>query len=80
MYATGDPSLHVKARSSSGAWSSIVNKAYAIRNKPPTNAVCGPDLFGFTCPEVAKMIQEMDGAKSCTKYKWQTFLPAGKSA
>ena len=62
------------ARSTSGAWGSVINAAYAIRNKAPTSAVCGPDLFGLTCPEVALRIQRLEGAKSCFKYKWQKFI------
>lgn len=61
-------------RSSSGAWASIVQDSLAIRNRPKTTSICGPDLFGFTCPEIAKLVQDLPGSKQCSKYKWQKFI------
>lgn len=66
--------VEVKAKSTSGAWAPIVNAAAAVRGRRATNAVCGPDLFGLTCPEVAMRIQGLPRADQCKKYKWQTFL------
>jgi hypothetical protein len=69
-----DCKLVSHGRSMSGAWANIVNSSAQIRNRPPSTAVSGPELFGITFPEVALRIQRLPGAKQCAKYKWQTFL------
>ena len=61
-------------RSASGAWIPIVHAAHKLRDKPLTSSVCGPDLFGFTSPEIALMIQNLNGADQCSKYKKQSFV------
>ncbi len=78
MRANDDSGLIFKAKSSSGAWSQVVNLSNTIRGKKATNAVCGPDLYGFSSPEVAKLIQELPGADKCQKNKWQTFVVTGR--
>ena len=79
----GGPSFEVKAsntgkvytgKSSSGAWLPIVHSAHTLRNRPINSSICGPDLFGFTCPEIAKWIQELPNVEGCRRYKPQTFV------
>ena len=36
----------------------------------------GPEMFGFSYPSIAKLIQDMHGAEHCTKYERQQFVRA----
>lgn len=80
VFAVDNPGDVHNGRSSSGAWGQILHTAYEIRNRQPTTAVCGPDLFGLTVAEIAMKIQDLPNANRCSRYKWQTFIPASIKA
>lgn len=69
-----DPTTTWSGKTSSGAWASIVNTAYEIRNRPSTSTICGPDFYALTSPEIAQAIQGLPNADKCTRYKMQTFI------
>ncbi|KAI3652667.1 hypothetical protein MP228_002092 [Amoeboaphelidium protococcarum] len=61
-------------RSSSGAWAKVVQAVCTLRDRPIPNAIQGPDLYGFTIPEIAQMIQNLLNAEMCKAYHSQTFI------
>lgn len=49
---------------------------YYCRDKQATNAGSGPEFFGFSHPTIMSLIQDMEGADKCNKYKRTDFLMA----
>lgn len=39
----------------------------------------GPEMFGFSHPTIAKLIQELPNAAMCDKYIFQEYLPSAIS-
>lgn len=62
----------VVSATASGAWTEIVRRISEARKartgKQMFTTVSGPEMFGFAHPAVAKLIQDMPGARQCTKY------------
>ena len=43
------------------------------RDKQATNSGSGPEFFGYANPTIQNLIQNMPGAKNCSKYKFVKF-------
>ena len=79
----GGPKFHVVAadqshepivaNSATGAWTVVVRKSNEIRQRDHSNSASGPDYFGFKHPTIAKMIQDLPGARDLKNYLWQNF-------
>lgn len=79
----GGPKFHVVAadqshepivaNSATGAWTVVVRKSNEIRQRDHSNSASGPDYFGFKHPTIAKMIQDLPGARDLKNYSWQNF-------
>ena len=67
----------VIAGTATGAWSSIVKQANAIRNRQHSNSVSGPDFFGLGQNTIKHLIQELPGADRLRDYVWQNFIEGG---
>ncbi|KAI9098599.1 F/Y-rich N-terminus-domain-containing protein [Phlyctochytrium arcticum] len=67
------PDRGVTASTATGAWTSIIRVANAIRQRDHSNSASGPDYFGFSHPTVAKLIQDLPNADKCESYVWQKF-------
>lgn len=71
------PDKPVIAGTATGAWSSIVKQANAIRNRQHSNSVSGPDFFGLGQNTIKHLIQELPGADKLKNYVWQYFIEGG---
>lgn len=49
-----------------------------FRDKQATNSGSGPEFFGYSNPTILNLIQDMDGAESCAKFKRCKFQEARK--
>ncbi|KAF7422503.1 hypothetical protein PC9H_010659 [Pleurotus ostreatus] len=67
----------VIAGTATGAWSSIVKQANAIRNRQHSNSVSGPDFFGLGQNTIKHLIQELPNANRLRDYVWQNFVEGG---
>ncbi|THU97114.1 hypothetical protein K435DRAFT_663280, partial [Dendrothele bispora CBS 962.96] len=65
------------ASTATGAWSSIVRQANAIRNRQHSNSVSGPDFFGLGQNTIKHLIQELPNADKLRSYVWQNFVEGG---
>ncbi|KAG5463076.1 MAG: F/Y-rich N-terminus-domain-containing protein, partial [Olpidium bornovanus] len=61
--ADDQPDRVFQAKSPTGAWTPIVRGANAIRNREHSNSANGPDLFGFSLPQVALMFVSAPGKR-----------------
>jgi hypothetical protein len=50
-----------------------MRQSNAVRNRTGSNSASGPDYYGFSQLVIAKLIQELPGARDCAKYKWQVW-------
>ncbi|TFK23056.1 hypothetical protein FA15DRAFT_491252 [Coprinopsis marcescibilis] len=71
------PAKPVIAGTATGAWSSIVKQANAIRNRNHSNSVSGPDFFGLGQNTIKHLIQGLPNADRLKKYVWQHFIEGG---
>jgi hypothetical protein len=71
------PDQPVIAGTATGAWSTIVKKANAIRNRQHSNSVSGPDFFGLGQNTIKHLIQELPCADRLKDYVWQNFVEGG---
>ncbi|KAF8651972.1 hypothetical protein AX16_004615 [Volvariella volvacea WC 439] len=71
------PNRPVIAGTATGAWSSIVKQANAIRNRQHSNSVSGPDFFGLGQNTIKHLIQELPNADKLRDYVWQNFVEGG---
>ncbi|KAI8991640.1 F/Y rich C-terminus-domain-containing protein [Mycotypha africana] len=71
--AADQPEEPIVANSATGAWTAVVRKANEIRKRDHSNSASGPDYYGFKHPTIAKMIQDLPGAKKLPNYLWQSF-------
>lgn len=72
------PNRPIIAGTATGAWSSIVKQANAIRNRQHSNSVSGPDFFGLGQNTIKHLIQELPGADRLKDYVWQHFSEGGR--
>ncbi|KAF7327789.1 hypothetical protein MKEN_00358700 [Mycena kentingensis (nom. inval.)] len=71
------PDRPVVAGTATGAWSSIVKQANAIRHRRHSNSVSGPDFFGLNQNTIKHLIQELPNADRLRDYVGQHFLEGG---
>ncbi|TPX61563.1 hypothetical protein SpCBS45565_g07229 [Spizellomyces sp. 'palustris'] len=67
------PEKGVTAVTATGAWTSVIRVANAVRKREHSNSASGPDYFGFSHPTVSKLIQDLPNADKCENYVWQRF-------
>ncbi|KAF9016520.1 hypothetical protein BDZ89DRAFT_961858 [Hymenopellis radicata] len=71
------PDKPVIAGTATGAWSTIVKQANAIRNRQHSNSVSGPDFFGLGQNTIKHLIQQLPNAEKLRDYVWQHFVEGG---
>jgi hypothetical protein len=67
------PKYTIISDSAPGAWETVIQSACRVRNIPPIVSTSDIDDFGFTDPTIAKMVQDLKGARKCKDYAWQEF-------
>jgi hypothetical protein len=67
------PGQPIIANSATGAWTAVIRKSNGIRQREHSNSASGPDYYGLKHPTIAKLIQDLPGAKKLQNYVWQTF-------
>jgi hypothetical protein len=67
------PSKPIIANTATGAWTTVVREANAIRRREHSNSASGPDYFGFSQATIRKMIQDLPNAHKCKNYQIQEF-------
>jgi hypothetical protein len=72
------PDRQMIAGTATGAWSSIIKQANAIRNRQHSNSVSGPDFFGLGQNTIKHLIQELPNADRLRDYVWQHFSEGGR--
>ncbi|KAH7885456.1 FYRN-domain-containing protein [Phlebopus sp. FC_14] len=77
IVASDVPDRPMIAGTATGAWSSIVKQANAIRNRQHSNSVSGPDFFGLGQNTIKHLIQELPNADRLRDYVWQHFVEGG---
>ncbi|KAK4520830.1 Cytochrome c oxidase subunit 4 [Mucor velutinosus] len=80
LVAADQPNEPIVANSSTGAWTVVVRRANEIRQRDHSNSASGPDYFGLKHPTIAKMIQDLPGARELKDYIWQDFEEMEPSA
>ncbi|KAI8645591.1 F/Y-rich N-terminus-domain-containing protein [Parasitella parasitica] len=73
VVAADMPHEPIVANSATGAWTVVVRRSNEIRHREHSNSASGPDYYGFKHPTIAKLIQDLPGAKNLKHYVWQTF-------
>ncbi|GAN04762.1 conserved hypothetical protein [Mucor ambiguus] len=73
VVAADMPHEPIIASSATGAWTVVVRRSNEIRHREHSNSASGPDYYGFKHPTIAKLIQDLPGAKDLKQYVWQTF-------
>ncbi|CAG8571290.1 6386_t:CDS:2 [Cetraspora pellucida] len=71
--AEDQPDKPIIANTATGAWTSVVREANAIRHRDHSNSASGPDYFGFSQATIRKMIQDLPNASKCKNYVEQHF-------
>ncbi|RIB11896.1 F/Y rich C-terminus-domain-containing protein [Gigaspora rosea] len=71
--AEDQPDKPIIANTATGAWTSVVREANAIRHRDHSNSASGPDYFGFSQATIRKMIQDLPNANKCKNYVEQHF-------
>ena len=71
------PDKPIIAGTATGAWSSIVKQANAIRNRQHSNSVSGPEFFGLGQNTIKHLIQELPNTDRLRDYVWQNFVEGG---
>ncbi|KIJ64616.1 hypothetical protein HYDPIDRAFT_90370 [Hydnomerulius pinastri MD-312] len=77
IVASDVPDRPMIAGTATGAWSTIVKQANAIRNRQHSNSVSGPDFFGLGQNTIKHLIQELPNADRLRDYVWQHFVEGG---
>ncbi|KAG9298998.1 hypothetical protein G9A89_020311 [Geosiphon pyriformis] len=71
--AADQPNKPITANTATGAWTTVVREANAIRHRDHSNSASGPDYFGFSQATIRKMIQDLPNASKCKNYTIQNF-------
>ncbi|KAI8075581.1 F/Y-rich N-terminus-domain-containing protein [Thamnidium elegans] len=69
LSAADAPEIELSARTATGVWALVIKKANEVRQKESSNAISGPEYYGFAHPLVIEMIEEMEGVDECFRYK-----------
>jgi len=74
----------IQATTPSGAWTEVVKRVNDMKlektGKRLFTTVSGPEMFGFSHPTIAKLIQELPGAELCDRYVCLSFEEKNPSA
>ncbi|KAI9321038.1 F/Y rich C-terminus-domain-containing protein [Dichotomocladium elegans] len=73
VVAADMPDKPIIANSATGAWTVVVRRSNEIRHREHSNSASGPDYYGFKHPTIAKLIQDLPGARNLKHYVWQNF-------
>ncbi|KAJ3118930.1 transforming growth factor beta regulator 1 [Nowakowskiella sp. JEL0407] len=77
---TTETGSKINASTASTAWAQVIKVANSIRSIPLGNA-SGPELYGFTTPTIAMLIQELPNAEKCVEFVKQMFeVGAGRGS
>ncbi|KAL6064802.1 F/Y-rich N-terminus-domain-containing protein [Balamuthia mandrillaris] len=68
----------ITASTASGAWTEIVKTVNGLKlektGKRLFTTVSGPEMFGYSHPTIAKLIQDLPGAEKCRRYIFQEYV------
>ncbi|KAI8372972.1 F/Y rich C-terminus-domain-containing protein [Radiomyces spectabilis] len=70
--AADAPEETLSAKTATGVWALVIKRANEVRQKESSNAISGPEYYGFAHPIVAELIEELDGVDKCTRYVRRT--------
>lgn len=66
------PDEELSARTATGVWASVVKRAHEVRQKMTlSNAVSGPEYYGFSHPIIVELIEKLENAEKCSNYKFR---------
>ncbi|KAI8378334.1 F/Y-rich N-terminus-domain-containing protein [Blakeslea trispora] len=68
IQAADCPDEKLSARTATRVWGFVLRKANEVRHKETSNAISGPEYYGFSHPLVIEMIEELDGVDKCDRY------------
>jgi len=78
-YEDTENPISIEASTPSGAWAQVGQRINGLKfkanGKEVLTQLSGPEMFGFSFPTIAKLIQEMPGATECSLYQMQEFIP-----
>jgi hypothetical protein len=70
----------IEASTASGAWAQVGKRINDLKEeiigKRMFTQLSGPEMFGFSHPTIAKLIQELPNAELCDRYVFQEFAPS----
>jgi len=73
----------IEANTASGAWAQVGKRINDLKEeltgKRMFTQLSGPEMFGFSHPTIAKLIQELPNVEMCERYIFQEFLPSNVS-
>jgi hypothetical protein len=74
--------IEISAPTASGAWAEVGKRVNDMKEhltgKRMFTQLSGPEMFGFSHPTIARLIQEMPGAERCKQYEKQAFVLADR--
>jgi hypothetical protein len=82
MVSEESPGHPIQASSATACHHAVLKAINTARDKQATNAGSGPEFFGFSHPSILNLIQMLENADKCTKYKPTVFqqpLARGKN-
>lgn len=70
----------IEANTASGAWAQVGKRINDLKEeltgKRMFTQLSGPEMFGFSHPTIAKLIQELPNAEQCDRYIFQEYVPS----
>ena len=69
LWSADAPDQCLSAKTATGVWALVIKKVNEVRQKDSSNAISGPEYYGFSNPLVREMIEELPNVDKCTKYK-----------
>lgn len=69
LCAADAPQIELSAKTATGVWASVIKRANEVRQKESSNAISGPEYYGFAHPLVIEMMEEMPGVDACSRYR-----------
>jgi len=73
----------IEANTASGAWAQVGKRINDLKEeltgKRMFTQLSGPEMFGFSHPTIAKLIQELPNSELCDRYIFQEYVPSNIS-
>ncbi|KAL1930228.1 hypothetical protein VTP01DRAFT_1382 [Rhizomucor pusillus] len=70
IHAADAPDKEMSAKTPTGAWALVIKEANRVRRRGSAcNAISGPEYFGLSNPLVIEMVESLEGADKCVKYR-----------